>query len=308
VHRVSIFISYAHEDQQLARDLASALAEHGMDVWIDEGELKVGDSIIERIATAIAGIDFFLALVSEASRHSNWCRKELALAITGELGREGVRVLPVRVNGAAMPDTLADVLYVDLTPDNLPDVAARLAADAAGHKERAAGAVERRATAGRRASRTAPAGRSTLPDDTPIRIVGIVEEGVGEPRTDGSRGSALYRVPLRLSRRPSPLWAELFVQTWRFPPSFDSMHRASIASVSDDTIVLDGTTLEELELHHAATLKGVLAEVNRKVAEIEAKHRAEAERAELQRREHEQKVRDAAARLKFDGDGPPTNT
>jgi hypothetical protein len=81
-------VHYAHEDRELARALAAALAERGLQVWIDEGELKVGDSLIERIATAIAEIDFFLALVSHASRDSNWCRKELALAVTGELGRE----------------------------------------------------------------------------------------------------------------------------------------------------------------------------------------------------------------------------
>jgi hypothetical protein len=297
----SILISYSHEDKQLARDLASALRELGMRVWIDEGELKVGDSIIERIATAIAGIDFFLALVSEASRQSNWCRKELALAITGGLGREGVKVLPVRVNGAAMPDALIGVLYVDLTPDNLPEVATRLAADVTEHQnERLAGAIDRREPASRPESRSAAAAPADSPDDTPIRIVGIVEEGVGEPRNDGSRGSALYRIPLRLSRQPSALWAKLFVQTWRFPPSFDSMHRPSIASVSGDTIVLDGTTLEELEHHHTATLGVVVAEVNRQVAAIDAEERARAEQQERQRRDHEQQVRDAAKRLKFD--------
>jgi hypothetical protein len=85
----SIFISYSHEDKELARVLARALDDLGLRVWTDEGELKVGDSLIERIATAIAEIDFFLALVSEASRGSNWCRKELALAVTGELRARG---------------------------------------------------------------------------------------------------------------------------------------------------------------------------------------------------------------------------
>jgi TIR domain len=105
----SVFISYSHADKDLARALAAVLQDRGVRIWIDEGELKVGDSIIERIATAIADIDFFLVLVSESSRSSNWCRKELALAVSGELGREGVKVLPIRINGASMPDALADV-------------------------------------------------------------------------------------------------------------------------------------------------------------------------------------------------------
>jgi hypothetical protein len=58
---------------------------------IDEGELKVGDSLIERIATAIAEIDFFLTLVSESSRKSNWCRKQLSLASSHAASRDQVR-------------------------------------------------------------------------------------------------------------------------------------------------------------------------------------------------------------------------
>jgi predicted nucleotide-binding protein len=113
----SVFISYSHADKDLARALAAVLQDRGVRIWIDEGELKVGDSIIERIATAIAEIDFFLVLVSESSRSSNWCRKELALAVSGELGREGVKVLPIRINGASMPDALADVYYLDLNAE-----------------------------------------------------------------------------------------------------------------------------------------------------------------------------------------------
>jgi predicted nucleotide-binding protein len=54
----SVFISYPHADEDLARALATVLQDRGVRIWIDEGELRVGDSIIERIATAIAEIDF----------------------------------------------------------------------------------------------------------------------------------------------------------------------------------------------------------------------------------------------------------
>lgn len=45
----STFISYAHEDQWLARELASGLRGAGCRVWIDEGELLIGDSLIQPI-------------------------------------------------------------------------------------------------------------------------------------------------------------------------------------------------------------------------------------------------------------------
>jgi hypothetical protein len=294
----SVFVSYSHADKGLARALAVALERRHLRVWIDEGELKVGDSIIERIATAIAEIDFFLALVSEASRGSNWCRKELALAVTGELGREGVKVLPVRVDNAPMPESLRDVYYLELNADNVEDVADVVAAAIPKHQEESQAFAAERRTRTAAATRSEPAAEPI--DHDPIRIVGIVEQGVGRPRNDGTPGSALYRIPLRLSRQPSSIWARHFVETWNRPPRFTTMHRPRIASVSGDTIVLDGTTMEELENYHVETLRHVLDKVNHDVAAHEAQERSRAEREEQQRREHDENVRQAASRLKFD--------
>lgn len=110
----SVFFSYSHADKPLARKLARGLQDDGIHVWIDEGELRAGDSIIERIAVAIDSMDFVVALVSAHSVGSSWCRKELSLAITGELSRHGVKVLPVRVGDVPMPLTLADKLYLTI--------------------------------------------------------------------------------------------------------------------------------------------------------------------------------------------------
>ncbi len=300
----SIFISYAHADKDLARALAEELRHHGLKVWIDEGELKVGDSLIERLATAIAEIDFFLALVSDSSRDSNWCRKELALAVTGELGREGVKVLPVRVDGVSMPAALLDVLYLELDAENVAEVAAKIADAVPKHQAEAQTAKTKRQQTARSPRPTKPSAPVTsqpaAPEFQPIEILGIVEEGVGRPRSDGSAGSALYRIPLRLSRRPSDVWSALFVQTWNRPPHYTTMHRPGIASVSGDTVILDGTTMAELERYHVETLRHVLDKVNKEVAEHEEKERARTERGAEARSQHDQSVREIADRIKFD--------
>jgi hypothetical protein len=136
--------------------------------------------------------------------------------------------------------------------------------------------------------------------DEPLKIVGVDVDGVTRPANDGSRGSALYAVPLQLNRKPSRLWAEVFPHVWNSPPQFTTMHRPGIARISGDKIILDGTTMEEVEGCHLATLKVVFPEVDRKVAEIEAMQRAERERDEEERLEHEDSVRKVAAHLKFD--------
>ena len=111
---VSVFISYSHSDKAIARRLAHELTAFGLTVWIDEGELAIGDSIIERVAAALDRIQFVVALVSEASVASQWCQKELALAVTGGLKQRGVKVLPVRIGSVNMPPSLADILYLQL--------------------------------------------------------------------------------------------------------------------------------------------------------------------------------------------------
>jgi hypothetical protein len=51
---------------------------------------------------------------------------------------------------------------------------------------------------------------------------------------------------------------------------------------------------------HKATLQLALEETNRKYAEYEAKQRTEAERKHREEETHEQRVREAAKKIKFD--------
>lgn len=133
---VSVFFSYSHADKAVARKLASYLNDQGFRVWIDEGELAIGDSIIERVAEALDEVNFVAALVSGHSVNSAWCRKELSLAMTGELARRGVLVLPLRLGDVLMPATLRDKFHLDVDPSDLGSAAHLLAADVRRHVER----------------------------------------------------------------------------------------------------------------------------------------------------------------------------
>jgi hypothetical protein len=109
--------------------------------------------------------------------------------------------------------------------------------------------------------------RATSPQDPaePIRIVGVIAEDVGRPRNDGTSGSALYEVPIRLSRRPTDDWAELFVQTWNSPPVFTMRYRREIARVEADRALVNSTTLEEVKAVHRDTLRAMIERVNQKL-------------------------------------------
>jgi len=78
------------------------------------------------------------------------------------------------------------------------------------------------------------------------------------------------------------------------------MHRPGIASVRGDKIILDGTTVQEVEQYHRETLVLALNEANRQFLELDAKRRQAEEAERLRIEEHKKHVSEAAKRLKFD--------
>jgi len=134
----------------------------------------------------------------------------------------------------------------------------------------------------------------------PIRIIEIVSDEIGQPRNDGTPGSALYRVPFRLSAQAPADWGRLFVHNWDHPREFTSMHRPGTARVSGDRVYLERTTIEEVEKVHKSTLSIVLEDTNKAYAEYAQKRAAEEEHARTQREEHRKSAEDAAKKIKFD--------
>jgi hypothetical protein len=111
----TVFISYSHKDSEVADRLALDLRESEVPATYDKWLLRVGDSIIEKIATAVSDSDSVIALLSSASVESNWVKKELSLAMTGELKTRNVKVLPAVLDDCELPPMLADKLYADFT-------------------------------------------------------------------------------------------------------------------------------------------------------------------------------------------------
>jgi hypothetical protein len=118
-----------------------------------------------------------------------------------------------------------------------------------------------------------------------------------------------YRVPIKLSRRPPCEWAAALPDIWNHPPEFTTMHRPGIASVSGDTVVLDGTTIEEVRDYHARTFRPVVARLNEAQAQHDAKAQIDASRETAERSSHEENVRVVADEIRFEqprtGDGSP---
>jgi hypothetical protein len=89
------FISYASEDRgEVAEPLAGALAELGVRVWYDRTELKVGDSLRERIDEGLANSRFGIVILSPAFFKKHYPVRELNGLAQREFGGEKV-LLPI---------------------------------------------------------------------------------------------------------------------------------------------------------------------------------------------------------------------
>ena len=123
----SVFLSYSSADKLFVRKLTQRLCEEGIAIWLDERQLEVGDSLIERIAEAIDKIDYVAAVISRSSIGSVWVQKELSLAMTNEIEGRRVVVLPILIEDCDLPPFLKDKLYADFrTAEASDDAFAKL--------------------------------------------------------------------------------------------------------------------------------------------------------------------------------------
>ena len=125
-----IFISYSQADSPFVDGLARQLVALKHNVWVDRWELKVGDSLTEKIEVALTQSSAVILVISKNSVDSLWCRRELTAALVREIEEKRSIILPCRIDDCEMPLFLRDKLYADFRADPdkaLADIDAALA-------------------------------------------------------------------------------------------------------------------------------------------------------------------------------------
>ncbi len=113
-----VFLSHSHLDKCVARRLVRRLAAHGIRVWIDERELRVGATLRTSIRSQIQDADILLVIASQASADSMWVGLELDFA-----QEHGKTVIPFFIECLAEHERFRDFLGVDATsPQAFADV------------------------------------------------------------------------------------------------------------------------------------------------------------------------------------------
>lgn len=103
------------------RKLASRLEQSGAKIWIDEAEINIGDSLIQKIGDAIDNTDFVAVVLSTQSVNSEWVQRELRIALSNELSSRRDSILPILYEKIEMPAFLRDKVYADFSRPELCD-------------------------------------------------------------------------------------------------------------------------------------------------------------------------------------------
>jgi hypothetical protein len=113
--RSGIFLAHSSGDKQFVRRLASDLLGKGIRIWLDEAEMRVGDSLIDRIGNGIKEMEYLGVVLSPKSVSSPWVKRELEIAISEEISSNKTKVLPIIFKKCTIPHFLSGRLWVDFS-------------------------------------------------------------------------------------------------------------------------------------------------------------------------------------------------
>lgn len=119
----TVFISYAPEDREIARELEDVLRQFiGPQVWIKDIDLQSGALIAEALNAAVSEARWFILLLSQAAANSPWVKTEANLATIRAIEDEDFRVIVIRLDHSKPPAHLQRAIdayhLVDITSPN----------------------------------------------------------------------------------------------------------------------------------------------------------------------------------------------
>jgi hypothetical protein len=113
--RVRAFLCHSSEDKNVVEDFAKRIKSSGSVVWFDKWEIKVGDSIVEKINNGLENMTHIVIFLSKLSIKKPWVKKELSVGLMRQLSDNSVRVIPILLDRVELPPILKDIKYADFT-------------------------------------------------------------------------------------------------------------------------------------------------------------------------------------------------
>jgi len=123
-----VFVSHNNQDKPVARRVAHRLQAYGINVWLDERELRIGDELDVKIAEHIRRSGLVLVLASGAAARSAWVARELEFGISA-----GKTIFPLFIDDVVHEAVFSNFKGLDATdPHRLENVVLEIAGALAG--------------------------------------------------------------------------------------------------------------------------------------------------------------------------------
>lgn len=124
---ISVFLSHTSVDKPFVRKLARDFENHGINFWLDERDIKIGQSLIDKIREGLDEVNYVAVILSPASVNSSWVQREIDVAMNQEIQGKTVKILPIMYKHCNPPGFLFGKLYADFTEEsNYPNAFRKL--------------------------------------------------------------------------------------------------------------------------------------------------------------------------------------
>ncbi len=108
-----VFISHASEDKErFVMKFATKLREKRVDAWFDKWEIKVGDSLIDKIfEEGISNYQVFIIILSKKSINKKWVKEELNSAQIQRI-EKNTKIIPIIIDkNIEVPTSLKHLVW-----------------------------------------------------------------------------------------------------------------------------------------------------------------------------------------------------
>lgn len=107
-----VFLSHASEDKaRFVVDFARRLRENGVDAWLDQWEMKPGDSLVDKIfEEGLKEARAVVIVLSATSVQKPWVREELNTSVVNRISR-GTKLIPVVIDNCEVPECLRSTVW-----------------------------------------------------------------------------------------------------------------------------------------------------------------------------------------------------
>lgn len=112
---IHLFVCHSSLDKRFVRRLKKELNAFRYKVWVDENEIKVGDSILGSIESALAKVDYVLLILSPNFNLSSWAKSELEATFQLEVKHKTKKILPCLIKETDLPLLISGRKYANFS-------------------------------------------------------------------------------------------------------------------------------------------------------------------------------------------------